>query len=57
MDEGGGGGDSPPARLKQIQFALNRKHAFFDVISSNNRPEESFVLSFLCRKTVPQHNF
>ena len=22
--------DSPPARLIQVQFALNRKHAFFD---------------------------
>ena len=25
---GGGGGVLPPARLKQVQFALNRKHAF-----------------------------
>ena len=25
-----GGEDSPPARLKQVQFALNRKHAFSD---------------------------
>ena len=24
--------DSPPARLKQVQFALNRKHAFFDAM-------------------------
>ena len=23
---------SPPARLKQLQFALNRKHAFFDAM-------------------------
>ena len=29
----GGGGGIPPARPKQIQFALNRKHAFFDDIS------------------------
>ena len=27
-----GGEDSPPARLKQVQFALNRKHAFFDAM-------------------------
>ena len=27
---GGGEEDPPPARLKQVQFALNRKHAFFD---------------------------
>ena len=31
-DERGGGEDSPPARLKQVQFALNRKHAFFDAM-------------------------
>ena len=29
---GGGGGVLPPARLKQVQFALNRKHAFFDAM-------------------------
>ena len=23
----------PPARLKQVQFSLNRKHSFFDVMS------------------------
>ena len=30
--EGGGGRgeDSPHARLKQVQFALNKKHAFFN---------------------------
>ena len=26
---GRGGEGSPPAQLKQFQFALNRKHAFF----------------------------
>ena len=30
---GGGGGGLPPARLKQVQFGLNRKHAFFDAMS------------------------
>ena len=30
---GRGGEDSTPARLKQVQFALNRKHAFFDAMS------------------------
>ena len=32
---GGGGGeeDSPPARLEQVQFTLNRKRAFFDAMS------------------------
>ena len=30
---GEGGEDSTPARLKQVQFALNRKHAFFDAMS------------------------
>ena len=30
---GTGGEDSPPARLKQVQFAPNRKHAFFDAMS------------------------
>ena len=29
---GKGGEESPLARLKQIQFALNRKHALFDVM-------------------------
>ena len=29
---GGGWEDSPPARLQQFQFALNRKHAFFDAM-------------------------
>ena len=29
----GGGEDSPLAQLKQNQFALNRKHAFFDAMS------------------------
>ena len=24
--------DYPPARLQQVQFALNRKHAFFDAM-------------------------
>ena len=28
----GGGEDFPPARLQQVQFALNRKHAFFDAM-------------------------
>ena len=28
-----GGGLPPPARLKQDQFALDRKHAFFDAMS------------------------
>ena len=34
LAKGGGelGEDSPPARLKQTQFALNRKYAFFDVM-------------------------
>ena len=41
--------DSPPARLKQVQFAPNRKHAFFDAMS------QTVVLSsFLFRKTVTQ---
>ena len=31
--EEGGGEDSPPARIKQVQFALNRKHGFFDAMS------------------------
>ena len=32
--EGGEGARTPlPTRYKQIQFALNRKHAFFDAIS------------------------
>ena len=26
------GEDSSPIRLKQVQFVLNRKHAFFDAI-------------------------
>ena len=30
---GGRGRTPPPARPKQIQFALNRKNAFFDAIS------------------------
>ena len=29
---GEGGGGLPPARLQQVQFALNRKHAFFDAM-------------------------
>ena len=29
---GGGGRAAHPARLKQAQFALNRKHAFFDAM-------------------------
>ena len=32
--EGRGREDSPPVRLKQVQFALNRKHAFFDATPS-----------------------
>ena len=28
----GGEGSTPPAQIKQIQFALNRKHAFFDAM-------------------------
>ena len=51
----GGGGGLPPARLKQVQFALNRK--LFWCYALNYRPEEFSVSSFLCRKTVPQHNF
>ena len=30
--ERGGGEDSPPAQLKQVQFALNKKHGFFDTV-------------------------
>ena len=29
----GGGGGLPPAQLKQVQFVLNIKHAFFDAMS------------------------
>ena len=29
----GRGGGLPFARLKQVQFSLNRKHAFFDAMS------------------------
>ena len=29
----GEGGGVPPAQLKQVQFVLNIKHAFFDAMS------------------------
>ena len=29
----GEGGGFPPAQLKQVQFVLNIKHAFFDAMS------------------------
>ena len=48
--EGGGGEDVPPAWLKQVRFAMNRKHAIFWCYSLNYRPEKFFVSSFLCRK-------
>ena len=58
---GVGGGGLPPARLKQVQFVLNKKLflvlCLFRCYALNYRPEESSVSSFLCRKTVPQHNF
>ena len=42
--------------LNNFNFALNRKTCLFWCYALNYRPGEFLVSSFLCRKTVPQHN-
>ena len=46
---GGGGEDSPPSRLKQVHFALMKKHAFLMLCLK--------LKAWRAGKTVPQHNF
>ena len=55
---GGGewGSTSSLPNLNNFNFALNRKTCLFWCYALNYRPGEFLVSSFLCRKTVPQHN-